>query len=390
MVLSDRVGQSHQQSLPNHQRSFVSSPRVRVVVFGLLLLPFLVGRASSQIDPAAGILPFSTQVSGPIDSVDIATGNIMIKIPVRSKSGAIPFSYSLVSNSHASIRTITAPPPGQSETIIQVGTGFKGQPMNLFGAYLQYTTFETEYCDNGTDTVYHVSIVDSTGATHPTNAQWDSQNPGCVGNPTNAVATDGSGYTVNFTSKYVWNIYDRAGNEVSDTLAYMSDPDGNQITSAYLGTSPQTIGFNDTLLPAPSTQYVLVATPYAYPHGSTPDTYEYADANNNTQTVQVNYSSYYVQTNFGCYYKELSNPTTYLPSSINVPDEGTYTITYESTPGYTGDVTGRIAKITLPSGGYVAYQYSGGSNNAGFDCYNRVPTLQRTVSDNNGNVATWT
>jgi RHS repeat-associated protein len=170
----------------------------------------------------------------------------------------------------------------------------------------------------------------------------------------------------------------------------MSDPDGNQITGAYLGTSPQTIGFNDTLLPAPSTQYVLTATPYAYPHGSSPDTYVYTDVNSNPQTIQVNYSSYYVQTNFGCSFKDLSNPSTYLPSSINVPDEGTYTITYESTPGHTGDVTGRIAKITLPSGGFVAYQYSGGSNNAGFDCYNRVPTLKRTVSDNNGNTDTWT
>jgi hypothetical protein len=162
--------------------SLPSSRRARAVLLALLLTTILLGSGLSQTDPAAGINPFSTQVSGPIDSVDIATGNIMIKIPVRTKSGAIPFSFVLVSNSHASIRTVYVPPPGTSQTIIQVGTGFRGQAMNLLGAYLQYTPFETEQCDNGTDTVDHISIVDSTGASHPTIAQWDTQNPGCVVN----------------------------------------------------------------------------------------------------------------------------------------------------------------------------------------------------------------
>ena len=117
-------------------------------------------------------------------------------------------------------------------------------------------------------------------------------------------------------------------------------------------------------------------------------TYQYT-ADGTTQTVQVNHSSYYVKTNFSCGYTEITGGNQYLPSSINVPGGGTYTISYEPTPGYSGDVTSRIAKIVLPSGGYVAYTYSGGNN--GFSCSSStVPTITRTVSDNNGNVSTWT
>ena len=83
---------------------FVSSliRRFITISYMSLALFLLTGQiCPAQNDPAAGINPFSTQVSGPVDSVDVATGNILIRIPVRTKSGGIPVSYSLVSNSHA-------------------------------------------------------------------------------------------------------------------------------------------------------------------------------------------------------------------------------------------------------------------------------------------------
>ena len=52
-------------------------------------------------DPSAGIQPFSTQVGGQIDSIDLATSNIYLAIPIRQKNGKIPFSYELVGNFHA-------------------------------------------------------------------------------------------------------------------------------------------------------------------------------------------------------------------------------------------------------------------------------------------------
>ena len=57
---------------------------------------------------------------------------------------------------------------------------------------------------------------------------------------------------------------------------------------------------------------------------------------------------------------------------------------YEDTPGYPGDKTGRVASITLPTGGIISYTYSGG--NGGINCSDgSAATLQRQTPD-----GTWT
>ena len=79
-----------------------------------------------------------------------------------------------------------------------------------------------------------------------------------------------------------------------------------------------------------------------------------------------------------------------LVSEIDLPDDnpsGTrdrYLFAYEPTPGYSGDYTGRLASVTLPSGGTISYSYSGGSN--GITCADgSTATLTRTTPD-----GTWT
>jgi len=72
-------------------------------VVGLSLVVLVASLAFTQNpdDPGAGILPFSTQVGAASDSIDLATSNINVRIPVRSKTGKMPFDFSLVWNSHA-------------------------------------------------------------------------------------------------------------------------------------------------------------------------------------------------------------------------------------------------------------------------------------------------
>jgi RHS repeat-associated protein len=380
-----------------------------LVLRTILLLVVLVGCANAQVsDPAAGILPFSTHVSGPVDSLDLATDNIHINIPIRSKTGAIPFSYALIGNSHAYTFTSTPPPPDEPETIIEISHNILGNGMNLLGAFLRSSPNGVLIACDGDykDPEYVWSVVDSTMAAHPLPLSDYTDADGCISPPQGAVATDGSGYTVNFTTdgKYVngGTIYDRLGNETpGPTTPYtMLDPDNNKISAAITNNGRYILSYNDTLIPT-GTPYFLISntsTPIAGANG-VPDTYEYTDAAGGTQTVQVNYSPYTIATNFGCGSAgiDIQPASIYLPSSIVLADGGTYAITYETTPGSqfqgTGDVTGRIAQITFPSGGYVQYAYSGsghgGSN--GFDCqFKTVPTLKRTVSDNNGNVGTWT
>lgn len=67
-----------------------------------VLLAALTCVAVAQ-DPNAGIMPYSTQAQGKIDFIDLATGSVFIKIPVRSKIREIPLDVSLFAQSRAYI-----------------------------------------------------------------------------------------------------------------------------------------------------------------------------------------------------------------------------------------------------------------------------------------------
>jgi hypothetical protein len=133
------------------------------------------------------------------------------------------------------------------------------------------------------------------------------------------------------------------------------------------------------------------------------DQISYKDASGNTQTYTLTYTSYYQKTAFNCSGITDISGTTELPflTSVAVPGGGSYTFEYEITPGkgsgYTTPgqngqyTTGRIGKITFPSGGSISYSYSDSSGHNGVNCTSQVvPTLTVTVNDNNGNNGTWT
>src|ERR1700723_381572 len=73
-----------------------SSVRLIAVLSVLLSVSML----QAQTDPTGGIVSFSTRVVGPVDSLDVATGSVMISIPMRSKPGKMPFAASLLMNPH--------------------------------------------------------------------------------------------------------------------------------------------------------------------------------------------------------------------------------------------------------------------------------------------------
>jgi RHS repeat-associated protein len=160
----------------------------------------------------------------------------------------------------------------------------------------------------------------------------------------------------------------------------IDDPNGNSITFA---TSSGTTTFTDTL-------GLTALTVSGSGTPSSPVDYTYAGWSGQA-TVQVNYGTYTVQTNFGCSgIVEYGATQQYLVSSITLPDNTSYSFTYETTPGYAPHVTGRLASVTLPTGGTITYSYSGGSN--GVICQDgSVPTLTRTVNPGGGGTpGTWT
>src|SRR5439155_5105940 len=93
------------------------------------------------------------------------------------------------------------------------------------------------------------------------------------------------------------------------------------------------------------------------------------------------YVSHTVKTNFGCSGIAEYGPTSLsLVDKITLPDSSFYRFTYEATPGFAGDVTGRLASVKLPTGGTISYAYSGGNN--GITCADgSTATLTRTTPD---------
>jgi RHS repeat-associated protein len=393
---------SFRECFANKLKQSIPSVGTIAIWVSLSLVPFL-GTAWSQ-DPSAGILPLSTQAQGISESVDLASSNINVHIPLRNKIGKLPFSYNFAMNSGAYVGLACE---GNCSGWWADGGSNESNllPRLSLGASEGYTTTNLELNCEGTNySIQQLSdfyIKDSTGAVHavqmttlnPNNVIYSNapDNPQCYSSAGTGTTTDGSNYTLvavsytytqdgtNFTAP-IFTIYDTSGNAYeinftgSQSYTVVQDPDGATINQTY---SNYIYQLTDTLNTTAITNTASA---------------EYNDAAGNPRQFQQNTSSYTQQTNFGCSGIQDIAPTVLsFLSSITTPT-GTISFTYETTPGDTHTphyITGRLASITYTSGASVSYTYSGGNN--GINCSSwAVPTLTKTVTDKNGNVSTWT
>jgi RHS repeat-associated protein len=356
---------------------------------------FVVGAVVAHAqDSNAGVLPFSTHVGGQYDSIDLASDNILVTIPVLAKTGKIPFSYNLVANSRAYLFCLDScawrvSAPGYGGTL----TGVPSAPL---GAFLGQTTTYSLCNGSGSEiTESNFTVGDMTGAIHPFSTVQVQYGPCGVSGGGTATTIDGSGYTLTIVAANppTYTMYDRMGNNLTGSGGLV-DPDGTQmsLTGTLTGTGnnvKRLWTYTDTLGQVTLTSTVAA---FRYTGGySGPDLYTYNDANGNPQTVQVNYTLYSVNTNFGCSgIPEFNGAISYyFPTSVVFPDGEMLGISYEPTPGLSGSITGRFSKLTLPAGGFVSYEYSGGNN--GISCSTGlVPILTRTINDGKGHNSVWT
>jgi RHS repeat-associated protein len=246
-----------------------------------------------------------------------------------------------------------------------------------FTAYTQY--FYTNW-----------AFVDESGISHPLSGQTQSwsggtqPNTNCSSPPPDiptatGSATDGSGYTLSI-SAYTHAVVTTTGGIKVDNASgiTITDTNGNKITSDISG------HYYDTLS---STTPVLTVSGWNFGY----------TAPGGAANVTTTYKSYTVKTYF-----HVTSPSTiaeYGPLAVNLIDhiqlnDGTqYKFTYETTPTActplsgtdpANCVTGRIASVTLPTGGQISYTYTGGSNGIFSD--GSTSGLSRAVSPG----GTWT
>ncbi len=341
--------------------------------------------ASGRGQVTTGLPPFGSFSGGPFDTVNNANLNVHFEIPVIVKPGrGLPFFYLLGNDS-----AVWYPSGG---TWTPVGNWGWGAITSVVTGYAHYYAFGPNYCY---DSQHHqhtfyvfngFTYVDPTGGGHSFSVgniySPDSQN--CTSPPgpsqqAGIITTDGSGYVMSaYAGSTTAQAYliSRSGQSIAPPMQVgtgagsITDPYGNTVSTD--GTS-----FYDTLLGTGS--YALNVTGTA----PSPTVFKYPNTNvgGGTASVTMNYKTYTVQTNFGC-----GTPADYPATSASLVDnivlaDGTkYFFTYETTPGHAPNVTGRIASVTLPTGGTISYSYSGGNN--GITCADgTTATLTRTTPD---------
>jgi len=357
-----------------------------------LILLSLMMVSSSYAQVATGFPPFSSATGGP-DVINLANLNVHWEFPIVDKQGrGLSFHYALKFDN--SIWTVVQDQFGEKKWQPVTNTmGWTRQTEAIAGfmTYLATTGGPSHNCTTYSDWTY----VDANGTAHSFSPQMTvGGGPGCASFPSaTEYAIDNSGYLATVTNAPGATVYPPSGGSivpplqsvpVTDPPSPLPHPTGPaQITDAngnFISTGDG-VSFTDTTGAAVLTMSnngggVAYPTSFTYtgPGGS--------------KTISVSYTGYNVQTNFGCS-GIAEYPTTFIPllTSITYPDGSSYQISYEATPGFSGSTTGRMARVTLPTGGSISYSYSGGCN--GINSDGTTAALNRTLDDGS-NSSTWT
>jgi RHS repeat-associated protein len=353
-------------------------------LLALVALVLVASVASGQVK--TGTPPFGSFGGGP-DMINLANLNSHISIPVLHRPGrGLNFTYDLSYDSSVWYPVAGTWQPVQSwgwRAATEAATGYISDSGTITGTCNPSGHAEIPGRITVSNWVYH----DPFGISHSFSGSAIINTGNCpaYGGPNStgftSTATDGSGYNLAVTGSptttiLVRNVFavDGTNETVQENTgtgaASGIDRNGNQITVSGSGV------FTDTL----GTTALAVA-------GVAPSntTFTYTAPSGSPAAYTMKYTTYTVQTKFNCSgiteYGANGTTTASLVSEIDLPDGvSKYTFAYEPTPGVSGKVTGRLASVTLPTGGTISYGYSGSNN--GINCSDgSTATLQRTTPD---------
>jgi RHS repeat-associated protein len=362
---------------------------MRAYICSALLFVVLGSSAQSQI--ATGTPPFNSFGGGPFDTVNLGNLNVHISIPILHKEGRGRNFYYDISNDNSVWTPVTS--SGTTSWTPDSTWGWQSQTDAATGFLkISSVTVTSTFCTiNGvkvhellTATTYG-GFVDRLGTFHHVSNMTNTEY--CTGSGSaytgaSGTADDGSGYRVFIPPTTglpptTATVTARNGGTWTLSPTYRlaagtsTDPNGNQITAQVA--SGQTTLF-DTL----SSTTALLTIAGTAPN---PVTYTYDAPTNGSAKATITYKAYTVQTFFQCAnIKEYGPTSSSLVDKITLSDGSFYQFEYETTPisGST-NVTGRIASITLPTGGTISYSYAGAHD--GVNCSDgSTVALNRTLN----------
>jgi hypothetical protein len=330
-----------------------------LILTAVLLSGISFGQATG-VPPAPGPQPFGSFGGGSFDSVNLGNLNVNFTVPIVHKAGrGLPFNYDL---KYANSVWYPAEVSGSKNWTPVANWGWQSNWAASTG-YMMYSSIITYCYDNlghqDGSTVYfdNFQYHDPLGRTIGFAGSTVIYNGGCIGTNqdhfTNT-ATDGSGYTLTVTNYGNGSISDSkgvimnppTGIPVGATPSTQTDSNGNQISANSGGVFTDTLGTT-----------ALTIT------GSNPVSFAYTSPSGASAAYVMHYTTTTVKTAFGCSGIAEYGPTAAsLVTDITLPDNSKYVFTYEPTPGFAGDFTGRIQSVTLPTGGTITYTYTGGAH----------------------------
>jgi RHS repeat-associated protein len=323
---------------------------------------FFAGFVGAQVAP--GTPSWSAYDQHEVDTINLQSLSVILNVPVMSKAGAFPFKFSLT----GADSYITTTGPGTLSVPLR---GTDSSSILGRGVGLHWTSLVHGTCPGGQAKITYsgLSLSLADGTIHPLPVSDSVVSSTTCSTTLTDTTADGSGLTAtvrgNASLPTITALYDNSGTSLSTSA--VTDSNGNSISF-----SSSSSVYTDTLgLPVLTSSLT-----------TSPVSYTWSDGSSTPPAVDVTNTGYTLRSAFGCANfadYDLSGQT--LPTSISFPDSTSLGLTWEQTPGFSSDSTGRIATITLQEGGVITYNYnpSSGSND-GLNCTYLAPSKMTRVT----------
>lgn len=329
--------------------------------------------------PMTGLPSFGSFHSIGFDTANLQNLNDNVSIPivaVPSRGGN--FNFNIAYNSLLWQKVTGTPNTWQPVTDAS-GNPTWGWQTDIYGGVVSHRkSTGTIKCFDGTGGWYWgtrqiwsgYSYKDILGTNHGFSIQYVSD---CNGDTItgSALTSDGSGFSVDVAD---WDNpgVRSPGGLTTPTGGSVTDTNGNFVSKTIVNSSE-----SDWKDSAGHTVLKVIT-------GTNSIQYQYQDTTGSYQTTTLNLSPFTIKTQFLCTSPAVSDytgtTTVNLATSLVLPNGKQYTFAYEPTPSNPTYVTGRIKRITLPTGGYYELQYPGANDS--INCSDGTTTnLTRVVSD---------